>query len=202
MERKGMILCALVLPLTVSLLGVGCASTGADRSADAAPAAAAAPAAPAKKAFTPPSYDATEFKSDEYSFSVHYPSDFATETPQGATGVLTAASPSMVPRLDVNVLPDPGAASLDAAGQQISDNLSTLGGGEATVTASKETTLQDGVTKAQEFLVEWSFQGFPLQSLVINAPSGGNLVNVMATGMQGGDTAPLEEIVYTLYFHD
>lgn len=200
MDRGSKNVCVLILLVAVVFVGAGCASSGADRSgADATP---AAPAAPAKKAFTPPSYDATEFTSDEYSFSVHYPSDYATEPPQGPTGVLTAASPSMVPRIDVNVLPGPAAGTLDEAGALVADNLGTIGGGEAKVTSSKETMLQDGVTVAQEFVVEWSFQGFPLQSLVINASSGGHVINVMATGMQGGDVAELEEIAYTLYLND
>ena len=200
MGRGTKIAYALIMIMTVLLVGAGCASSGGDRGSAAA--APAAPAAPAKKAFTPPAFDATEFKSEEHSFSVHYPSDYATETPQAPTGVLTAASPSMVPRIDVTVVPDPGTATLEEAGALVASNLGTVGGGEAKVTSSKETTLQDGVTEAQEFVVEWAFQGFPLQSVVLNVTSDGNIVNVMATGMAGGDTAELSEIAYTLYFND
>ena len=70
------------------------------------------------------------------------------------------------------------------------------------MTASKTVTLSDEVTEAMEFTMEWSFQGFPLQSLVLGAPSadGASIVSVMVTGMQGGDLAELANVAYTLYF--
>lgn len=178
-----------VLCLLVAAFGLSCASTRGT-----------APTQPQKQPFQPPSFEATAYASEEYGFSVHYPSDFA-ETEGG--GLMSAASPSMVPRVDVGVSDVPEDASLEAMGEQVAAALGSLGGGEAEVVSSKETTLQDGVTPAQEFVVDWSFQGFPIKSIVLTAVQGGRLFNVtVTTGTAFWDEAveQLTEIAYTLYF--
>ena len=49
-------------------------------------------------------------------------------------------------------------------------------------------------------VVEWSFQGFPLESIVLLAPLGDDALNVTVTGMAGGDHDELRGIAYTLYY--
>lgn len=184
------------LALFAVLLG-GCASAGGP---DVTP-ASAEPPAPVKQPFQAPSYEATAWHSDELGFSVHYPSDFREEPGQG---VLTVSSPAMAPRMDVSIVPagTDGNVTLEAVGEQIASSFKQIGGGEANVTEAKETKLQDGVTDAMEFVVDWQFQGaIPLQSVVLMAPAkDGNLVNVTVTNMAGGDLEQLREIAYTLYF--
>jgi hypothetical protein len=189
----------ILLNLTVGLglmSMIGCASTGGGGGAASD---VSAPAAPAKKAFQPPSFESTEFVSEEYGFRLHYPADFTVEETQAPSGLLTAASPSMVPRLDVNVSPQEGEASLEQAAAAVEAQMAQLGGGEAKVTGSEVITLQDGVTKAMRFDVDWSFQGFPLSSVVVLVANKGSLVNVTVTGMQGGEVADLHAISDTLY---
>ncbi len=189
----------LVLLLVCAAFVVGCASGGSG----SAPAVGgdAAPAAPAKKAFEPPAWESKVFENAEHAFSVHYPSDFA-ESPPTNGGLFSAASPSQVPRLDVLVLPVPPSTPLDQIGAALADNMKQVGGGEAEVTSSKATTLQDGVTEGMEFTLSWTFQGFPLDSIILGAPSptGNGIIGVMVTGMQGGDMEQLRDIASTLYF--
>ena len=194
--HSGSSLVALSSLLLLTLLA-GCASGGGG---DVTAPAAAEPPMPAKKPFVAPDFEATEWKSEELGFSVHYPSDFA-EQPPNPGGLFTAASPAQVPRIDVLASPSPPDTSIDGVAAGVESALSALGGGEASVTNKKEVKLQDGVTDAMELVVEWTFQGFPLQSLVLGTVTGDQLVNVMVTGMQGGDMAELSEIAYTLYFY-
>jgi hypothetical protein len=184
---------------------IGCASGGAspgastDASAGTAGDVAAAPAAPAKKPFEPPAWPAAVYTNEELGFSVHYPADFEQQPAQGG-GLFTAASPMMVPRIDVNRADAPPDTTLAAGLAALAEGLGQTGGGEATVKESRETKLRDEVTPAIEGVVEWSFQGFPLQSFVVGTIQDGSMVTVTVTGMQGGDVAELSEIAYTLYF--
>lgn len=186
----------LVLAALALALG-GCASAGGPD----VPAAAPEPPPPAKQPFEPPSYDATAWHHDELGFSVHYPSDFQEQTGEG---VLTVASPAMAPRMDVSIIPAGEGLStdLEVVGERLVAGFKEIGGGEATVTEAKETTLQDGVSPAMEFVVDWQFQGaIPLQSVVLMAPAkDGGAVNVTVTNMAGGDLDELREMAYTLYF--
>lgn len=185
---------SLVLLLCLCALVVGCASGGAVD-------APAAPAAPAKTPFVAPEWESQSFDSEDHGFSVHFPADFS-ETPATGGGLFSAASPNMVPRLDLNILPMAPTSSIEEVGASLEAAMAEVGGGEAKVTASKAVTLRDDVTEGMEFTLEWTFQGFPLQSLVLGAPSadGASIVSVMVTGMQGADMAELADIAYTLYF--
>ncbi len=187
---------ALGLSLALVLLLTGCASSTGGGAADVP----REPPAPVKKPFTPPAFASTEWKSAEHGFLVHYPSDFEVQPAQGPAGVFTAASPMMAPRLDINVLPVVPGLTLEAAGELVKAQLGQLGGGEAKLASSTATKLQDGVSPAMEFVVEWTFQGFPLNSVVVLAPQGDKSVNLTVTGMQGGDLQQLRDIAYTLYF--
>jgi len=151
-----------------------------------------------KKAFVAPEWDSTEFRHEDGVFFVHYPSDFQEQPPQGPGAVLSVASPSMVPRVDVTTIPNIGDASIDQVAEQLEANLAQVGGGEATVTTMEMVKLRDGVTDAMKFLADWSFQGFPLNSVVLVAPAADYHVNVMVTGMDGGDQEQLEDIAFTL----
>lgn len=188
---------ALAIVALAAGVAAGCASArGAD--ADVTP---AVPPAPAKKPFTAPTFASKEWRSEEHGFLVHYPSDFEEQEAQGPTGVLTAASPMMAPRLDVNVSPVPDPVpSLEEVATQTQQTFATLGGGEAKVTSSQMTKLQDGLTPAMELVVEWTFQGFPLQTVALQAIHGDEMVNVTVTGLQGGAIEELRNIAYTLYF--
>jgi hypothetical protein len=187
---------------TVALGLAGCASAGggapeAASAADVAP----EPAAPVRKAFVPPTWPAKSYDDEQHGFSVHYPADFEQQPAQ--EGVLfTAASPMQAPRLDVTSGPVPGDGSLDAIAADLERNFAALGGGEAKVTAKKETVLRDEVTPAKELTLEWAFQGFPLQSSVVAVERAGALISVTVTGMQGTDIAELSDIAYTLHFDD
>ena len=188
-----MIRTSLVTVLALAVLAVafsGCASTGAGS------AAADVPAAPQKKAFVPPSYEAAEYASEEYGFSVHYPSDFQE---QPGAGLFAAASASQIPRIDITLIPGSPDASPETIASGLEAGLAELGGGEANVTASKETVLQDGVTPALELMVDWSFQGFPISSIVLITEAGGQMINVQVTTMEGGVDDRIKEIAYTLY---
>ncbi len=187
--------------VTVALLAatgfVACASTGSGGAADRS----AAAEAPVKTPFQAPEWESTEFVDADYGFRLHYPSDFTTEEAQAPAGRLTAASPMMAPRVDVNVTPYSGDSSLEEAAAATEAQMAQLGGGEAKVIAQEVITLKDDVTKGFEYVVEWTFQGFPLQSIVLLVPStsGEELINVTATGMAGNELAELRNIAYTLY---
>lgn len=178
--------CPIVLAL------VGCATGGAERTAPTTPDVAT------KKPFEAPAWESTKWHSEEHGFSIHYPSDYQE---QAENSLFTAASPAMVPRVDVNVGPV-AATDAEGLGAAVAEGFKALGGGEATITSSKAVTLQDGVTAATELVLDWSFQGFPLTSVVLLAENGDGMINVTVTGGQGEDTGPLSEIAYTLYLDD
>ena len=185
-----------LIALAACLVVVGCASGGADVSA---PAPAAPP--PAKKAFEPPSFESKVYENTEVGFSVHYPAGFLEEDPQG--GLFTVVSPQQVPRVDIAVLPTTAAGSLETLGELVADGYSQLGGGEAKIESAREVTLQDGVTEALEFIVDWSFQGFPIKSLALYAVTGTQTVQISVTWAEAfGDRASqkVDEIAYSLYF--
>jgi hypothetical protein len=186
------------LAVIVALPLAGCASGGAAGPGDVA--APAAPAAPAKKPFEPPAWESAVYQNDELGFSVHYPTDYAEQPPQGE-GLFTAASAMQVPRIDVNRGAAPaGPVSPEEVAAGVAESLGQVGGGEATVKEAREVTLRDGVTTGVESVIDWSFQGFPLQSLVLGVVQGDSLITVMVTGMQGGEVSELSDIAYTLYF--
>ncbi len=187
---------AALITLAACLIVVGCASGGTDVST---PVPAAPP--PAKKAFEPPSFDSKVYENTEVGFSVHYPADFVEDDPQG--GLFTVASPQQVPRLDIAVLPTTGGGSLEDFGEQVAAVYAQLGGGEAKIESANEVTLQDGVTGAYEFIVDWSFQGFPIKSLALYAAKGTQTVQISVTWADAfGDRASqnVDEIAYSLYF--
>ena len=182
----------LVLAALLAGFALGaCASGGG--SADSP---AAAPA-PVKKAFVAPEWDSTEFRSEDGVFFVHYPSDFQ-EQPAQAGGVLSVASPSLVPRVDVSTLDGVQDSSIEEVGAGLIETMKQLGGGEAEITASQMVKLSDEVTDAMRFDVNWSFQGFPLTSVVLVVPTETYAINLLVTGMDGGDLAELEGIANTL----
>ncbi|HVS13195.1 MAG TPA: hypothetical protein VMV46_04680 [Thermoanaerobaculia bacterium] len=188
-----------LLAVVVALPLAACVSSGAaPRPGDVPP--AAAPAAPAKRPFEPPPWEAAVYENQEHGFSVHYPLDFGEQPPQGE-GLFTAASAMQVPRIDVNRTAAPaGPVAPEEVAEGMAASLSQVGGGEATVREAREVTLRDGVTPGVESVVEWSFQGFPLQSFVLGVVQGDALITVMVTGMQGGEVTELSDIAYTLYF--
>ena len=187
---------ASMIALAACLIVVGCASGGADVSAPVA----AAPE-PAKNPFEAPSFESKVYENAELGFSVHYPADFVEEEALG--GLFTVVSPQQVPRLDIAVLPATGDASLETTGEQVAAGYAQLGGGEATIESARVVTLQDGVTEALEFIVSWSFQGFPIKSLALYAAKGTQTVQVSVTWADAfGDRASqnVDEIAYSLYF--
>ena len=48
-------------------------------------------------------------------------------------------------------------------------------------------------------MVDWSFQGFPISSIVLITEAGGQMINVQVTTMEGGVDDRAKEIAYTLY---
>ena len=179
------------------LLVVGCTSSGGATAPSAAATDVAAAPAPAKKPFVAPDWESEQYQNPDYGFSVHYPVDFQ-EQPVQDGGLFSAASPQQVPRMDINLVPSSGA-SIDEIGAQLVQAMETLGGGEAQVTSSKMTKLADEVTEAMEWVMEWTFQGFPLQSYVLGTEVESQVVTVMVTGMQGGDVSDLSRIARTLH---
>ncbi len=183
-----------LLLLLILFVGFGlgaCASGGGSVDAPAA-----APA-PVKKAFVAPEWDSTEFRSEDGVFFLHYPSDFEVQ-PVQAGGLLSVASPSLVPRVDVNQLAGIGDSSMEEVGSGLVTTMKQLGGGEAEITAAKMVKLSDEVTDAMRFDINWSFQGFPLSSVALVVPTDDYAINVLVTGMDGGDVAELEGIANTL----
>jgi hypothetical protein len=184
--------------LLAALAFTGCATGGAGAPGSAAD-VPSAPAAPAKKPFEPPAWEANVYANEELGFSVHYPKDF-TEQPAQDGGLFTAASPMQVPRVDVSRFDATPETTLDAVLPMMAEGLGAVGGGEATVRESRQVELRDEVTPAIEGVIEWSFQGFPLQSFVLGTIQGDTVVAVTVTGMQGGELSELSDIAYTLYF--
>ncbi|MEM1250116.1 MAG: hypothetical protein AAGK22_27355 [Acidobacteriota bacterium] len=184
----------------VLLAGCSANTSGAPGAPGASGASATEAPAPAKTPFVAPDWESQTYESEEHGFSVHYPSDFA-ESPATGGGLFSAASPNMVPRLDLTIVPMPPTSSLEDVGAALESAMAQVGGGEAKVTASKAVTLKDDVTEGMEFALDWTFQGFPLSSVIVGAPSatGESSVTVMVTGMQGGDMAELADNAYTLY---
>jgi hypothetical protein len=159
------------------------------------------PAPPARAPFVPPTWEAKKYTNEEHRFSVHYPADFEVQPVQDGA-LFTAASPMQAPRLDITKGPLPSDGTLDTMAADVERNFAAIGGGEAKVTAKKETRLRDEVTPARELTVEWAFQGFPLQTSVVAVERDGMLITVTVTGMQGTDISELSDIAYTLYFDD
>ncbi len=180
----------ILMVVVISAMGLtGCAST---EPMDVAP------PAPVKMAFVPPTWESTEYRSEDGAFFVHYPSDFEMQPLQGDLSRLSVASPSLVPRVDVTVITEIADPAIDAVGASIAAGMAQLGGGTAEIASSEMVTLRDGVTEAMKFALDWTFQGFPLSSVVLVAPAADYHVNVMVTGMDGGDMAQLEDIAFTL----
>ena len=60
---------------------------------------------------------------------------------------------------------------MEALGEQVGrPSMRRWVGGEAKIESARETTLQDGVTEAMEFIVEWSVQAIPAKSLALYTP--------------------------------
>lgn len=159
---------------------------------------AEAPAAPAKKPFVAPEWDSTEYRSEDGAFFLHYPSEFQEQPAQGPGALLSVASPSMVPRVDVTRIDAAGSGSIEEIGAGMEANMAQLGGGEAKIASSEMVTLRDGVTEAMRYNLDWTFQGFPLDSVILVVPTADYHVSVLVTGMDGADMAELEDIAFTL----
>ena len=197
---------SLVTPaiVAVALLAVGCASGGADL-APSAP-------EPAKEPFQPPSFEAKIYQNVELGFSVHYPADFLEQAsppefelllPE-AEVLLLATSPQQVPGVSILLHPTLEGLSLEAYGEGVLSVFAQLGGGEAKLESAKETTLQDGVTEAMEFVVEWSLLGTPVKSLSLFVFGGPQTLQVQVSWTEAlGDRASLnvDQIAYSLYFN-
>lgn len=182
----------LLLVLALAPIASGCASSGGGDTA---------PATPAKAPFTPPAFESTAYRNTELGFSVHYPVDFTVQDSPGA--LLSVASPQQVPRVDVNAIPSVGDATLETVGQGVAAGFTQIGGSEATLVESKEVILQDGVTRAMEFIVDWAFQGFPIRTLALVAPAGDQAVQVSVTwadALGDRETSNVDAIAYSLYF--
>jgi hypothetical protein len=183
----------LIAVLALGLLGIGCASSGSGGDVPAAPAPEPPPEPP-----PPPPFDAAEFHSEEYGFRVLYPKDFQQEPGDGT--LFTAASPMMAPRLDVSRSDAGPEMTLDMAAAAAETQFKTLGGGEAKLVEKKMTKLHDG-SEVMEFLIEWTFQGFPLKSVALFAPRAEDLISVVVTGMDGmSEVSDLVDIAHTLSF--
>lgn len=181
---------SVFLALVAALAFVGCGSSGGGADLE--------PPAPVKKPFQPPTFDAAVFEHEAPAFTVHYPSDFQQQ--EAPDSLFTAASPAMVPRIDISLDTESEYDSPEELGSAVADVFAELGGGDATARSVERVTLQDGVTSAAEVVVDWSFQGFPLSSVVLLTPTSDGTVNVTVTGMEGGELDELREIAYTLYF--
>ena len=185
--------------VAVALLAVGCASGGANL----------------KQPFQPPSFEAKVYENAELGLSLHYPADFieqdvppqfpgSPEFPPETEWLLLAASPLQLPNVAIILYPaDEEELSLEEFGEGVAAVYAQLGGGEAEIESARETTLQDGVTEAMEFVVEWSFLGTPVKSLSLFVFGGPKTVQVQVSWTDAlGDRASLnvDEIAYSLYF--
>ena len=185
--------------VAVALLTVGCASGGVNL----------------KQPFQPPSFEAKVYENTELGFSLHYPADFLEEdVPPDLPGfelalseaewLLLATPPQQLPNVAILLHPaDEPELSLEAFGEGVAAVYAQIGGGEAEIESARETTLQDGVTEAMEFIVEWSLQGFPIKTLTLFVSRGPQTVQVQVTWAPAlGDRASLnvDEIAYSLYF--
>ena len=115
-----------------------------------------------------------------------------------------AASPQRIPNIVILRYKMVVGFSLKAFGEQLEAIYAqSPGGGEAKIESARETTLQDGVTKAMEFLVQFSLVGVAFRPLTLFVQRGPQTVQVAVTWMDAvGDRASLkvDEIVYSLYF--
>ena len=166
----------------------------------------------AQQPFQPPSFEAKVYENAELGFSVHYPADFLEQDmPPGvldeplpeAAVLFLATSPQGLPNVGILLHPGAEAVSLEAFGEQVAAVYAQIGGGEAKIESARETTLQDGVTEAIEFVVEFSFQGFPAKALTLFVSRGTQTVQVTVAWMDAmGDRASqkVDEIAYSLNF--
>ena len=160
--------------------------------------------------FQPPAFEAKVYENAELGFSVYYPADFLEQDmPPGSNlgpgaVLLVAASPQVMPTVTIVLHRTGGKLSLEALGGQLAAVYSQIpGGGEAKIESARQTTLQDGVTEAMEFLIEVSVEAIPLKTLTLFVPRGPQTVQVAVTWVDAiGDRASLNvgEIVYSLNF--
>ena len=193
-NRDGRWTRSLLTLALMSALATGACTSAGGGAADAP----SKPAAAEKKAFVAPEWESTEWRSEDGKFFLHYPSEFQEQPAQGPGALFTVASPSMVPRVDVAKIEDAGSSTMEEIGASLAANMAQLGGGEAEIATSEKVTLRDGVTEAIRYHLDWTFQGFPLDSVVLVVPVDAYHVSLLVTGMDGGDTAELDDIAYTL----
>ena len=145
--------------------------------------------------------------------SLNYPAAFieqdttsaaALGLPEQLQMLFVAASAQQLPSVSVFQLPTPEGVSVDAFGEQVAIAIAQMVGvGEAKIESAKETTLQDDVTEAMEFVVAMSAGGFELKNLSLFVPRGPQtvLVSVIwADAMGDRATQKVDDIAYSLKF--
>ena len=145
--------------------------------------------------------------------SLNYPAAFieqdttsaaALGLPEQMQMLFVAASPQQLPSVSVFQLPTPEGVSVEAFGEQVAIAIAQMVGvGEAKIESAKETTLQDDVTEAMEFVVAMSAGGFELKNLSLFVPRGPQTVLVSVIWADAmGDRASqgVDDIAYSLSF--
>jgi len=142
------------------------------------------------------SFEAAEYTSDEYGFSVKYPKDW--EQQPSDTTLFYAAAPDQVPILMISVAE--GATLAEAVAAAVEE----VGGSNVTIKSQSETTLVDG-TEATHGTGKFKHPESPLalDAFCLGAMKDGKwiIITVATVGLVAKfDEAKFSEIAHTLEF--
>lgn len=117
----------------------------------------------------------------ELGFSLSYCEELVPEESQEGDVLFAAASPHLLPRVDVFQIDLARETPLVEVVSRVERLLERFGEGRARVAAIKEIRLQDGVTPGWEVVTDWSYHGLPLRSLLVTTAGPGRDVQVQVT---------------------
>jgi hypothetical protein len=150
---------------------------------------------PAQQAGGALSFEAAEYVSTDYGFSVKYPKDWKEQTSTEATTLFLAAAAKRVPAISISVQDSATFAEALTATLMVE-------GSDINITAERATTLADG-TPATEAAVKWKAQGLSANTFALGVQKDGKWIIVAVTTaslLAKYDETLFSEIVHTLQF--
>jgi hypothetical protein len=150
---------------------------------------------PAQQAGGALSFEAAEYVSTDYGFSVKYPKDWAQQTSTEPSTLFLAAAAKRVPAISISV--QDSATFAEALTATL-----MLAGSDVKIVTERPTTLADG-TPATEAVVKWKAQGLSANTFALGVQKDGKWIIVAVTTaslLAKYDETLFSEIVHTLQF--
>jgi hypothetical protein len=150
---------------------------------------------PAQQAGGALSFEAAEYVSTDYGFSVKYPKDWKEQTSTEATTLFLAAAAKRVPAISISV--QDSATFAEALTATL-----MLAGSDVKIVTERPTTLADG-TPASEAVVKWKAQGLGADTFALGVQKDGKWIIVgvsTASLLAKYDETLFSEIAHTLQF--